>query len=109
MGGKQGIASEKLQALREWRESALFDDVERLVLTYAEHMTRTPAEVPDDVFAALRARFDDAQLVELSTAIAWENFRARFNRAFLVESDGLSEGAFCLVPRPGGARVTEAS
>lgn len=100
VGGKQGIASEKLQALGHWRESDAFNEEERLVLTLAEGMTRTPADVPDDVFAALRARFDDAQLVELSTSIAWENFRSRFNRVFAVESDGLSEGAFCLVPAP---------
>jgi hypothetical protein len=71
-------------------------------------MTRTPADVPDELFAALRARFDDAQLVELSTSIAWENFRSRFNRVFAVESDGLSEGAFCLVPQSTRANVTAA-
>jgi len=108
VGGELGIASDKLQALTHWRDSSVFNEEERLILTYAEHMTSTPANVPDDVFAGLRARFDDAQLVELSTAIAWENFRARFNRAFLVESDGLSEGAFCLVPAPQstGAKAT---
>jgi alkylhydroperoxidase family enzyme len=30
----------------------------------------------------LRRHFNEAQLVELATAIAWENYRGRFNRVF---------------------------
>jgi alkylhydroperoxidase family enzyme len=94
----QGIPVEKLQALTSPATSAALDDLEKLVVAFAEALTRTPASVGDELFAALRARFDDAQLVELTHAIAWENFRARFNRAFLVESDGLAEGSMCLLP-----------
>jgi len=32
-------------------------------------------------------------MVELTAAIAWENFRARFNRGFGIEAEGFSEGA----------------
>ena len=46
----------------------------------------------------LRQRFDEAQLVELVAAIAWENYRARFNRVFGVRSLGFCEGAFCALP-----------
>jgi alkylhydroperoxidase family enzyme len=98
VGRKQGIPVEKLQALPDWAASPLYDELERLTLGYAEAMTRTPADVPDELFAGLRAQFSDAQLVELTASIAWENYRARFNRAFLVESDGLAEGAVCLIP-----------
>ena len=49
-------------------------------------MSATPAEVTDAVFDALRAHFTDAQIVELAASIAMENYRARFNRAFGVES-----------------------
>jgi hypothetical protein len=30
--------------------------------------------------------------------IAWENFRARFNRGFDVADQGFSEGAYCALP-----------
>jgi hypothetical protein len=36
--------------------------------------------------------------VELAASIAWENYRARFNRVFGVRSSGFSEGAFCALP-----------
>jgi 4-carboxymuconolactone decarboxylase len=62
-------------------------------------MTRTPVEVPEALFTALREDFDDAQLVELTALIAWENYRARFNRALDIEAQGFaSEGGFCALP-----------
>jgi hypothetical protein len=36
-------------------------------------------------------------MVELASVIAWENFRARFNRGFGIESQGFSEGPACSV------------
>jgi 4-carboxymuconolactone decarboxylase len=68
------------------------------VLDYAAAMTRTPADVPEPLFEELRDHLDEAQMVELTAAIAQENFRARFNRPFGVEAAGFSEGAFCPLP-----------
>lgn len=61
-------------------------------------MTSTPVEVPDALFDQLKARFNPAQLVELTAAIAWENYRARFNHAFGIESANFGEGAVCALP-----------
>ena len=38
------------------------------------------------------------QMVELTSAIAWENYRARFDHAFGIEAEGFSAGAFCPLP-----------
>ena len=80
------------------RANQAFTDVEKLVLRLAVAMTRTPASVDDELFAALRREFSEPQLVELATAIAWENHRARFNRTFGVLAEGFSQGAFCPLP-----------
>ena len=40
----------------------------------------------------------EAQLVELTATIAWENYRARFDHAFGIGAEGYSEGAFCPMP-----------
>jgi len=61
-------------------------------------MTRTPVEVPEELFTRLRREFAEAQLVELTAAIAWENYRARFDHALGVEAQGFSEGASCPLP-----------
>jgi alkylhydroperoxidase family enzyme len=67
-------------------------------------MTATPVEVSDALFARLREKFTEAQLVELTASIAWENYRARFDHAFGIEAENFSEGAFCALP----ARATTA-
>jgi alkylhydroperoxidase family enzyme len=69
-------------------------------LRLAAGMTKTPASVDEELFAALRRQFSEPQLVELATAIAWENYRSRFNRAFGVLAEGFSEGAFCPLAEP---------
>lgn len=93
-----GVPEDKLLALPRHREADCFSELERLVIDYAEAMTRTPAEVTDELFCALREHFDEAQLVELTAAIAWENWRARFNWAFGIGAEGFREGAACPVP-----------
>ena len=58
------------------------------MLRFADRLTETPADVPEDLYAAVRTLFGEAGVVELASAIAWENYRARFNRAFEVEQEG---------------------
>ncbi len=50
-------------------------------------MSLTPASVTDEMFADAQNYFSEAQLVELGATIAMENYRARLNRMFLVESE----------------------
>ncbi len=95
-----GLAEEKLLALPQYESSTAFSELERQVLRYADALTATPAQVPQELFAALEAELGEAGLVELTAAIAWENYRARFNRAFEVEAEGFLEGAHCLLPAP---------
>jgi AhpD family alkylhydroperoxidase len=95
---RSGLTDEQLLALPHYRESGLFDDVEKLVLDYAVGMSRTPVEVPDELFDRLRERFDDAQIVELTHVIALENMRGRFNLALGIGSAGFSEGMVCALP-----------
>lgn len=68
--------------LPTFRESRRFSDLEKLALEYAEAMTRTPAEVPEELFRSLAARLTPRQMVEMTSAVALENFSARFNNAF---------------------------
>jgi alkylhydroperoxidase family enzyme len=93
-----GVSEEQLLELGRYEKSAAFDEQERAVLDLAVAMARTPTEVPAEVTERLRRHLDEAQLVELAASIAWEHFRARFNRAFGVQSAGFSEGASCVVP-----------
>ena len=53
-----------------------------------EGISSTPATVSDALFAEMQNHFSEEQIVELAATIAMENYRARMNRVFLVESEG---------------------
>ncbi len=61
-------------------------------------MSRTPAEVPDGLVAAMGRHLDDPQLVELTHIIAIENHRSRFTVAFGIGATAFSEGMVCARP-----------
>ena len=88
-----GASEDKIRQLPAWRESALFSPLERDALEYAEKITITGEKVADDLFARLRAHFSEAQIVELTAAVALENFRSKFNPALGIEAQG-----FCILP-----------
>jgi alkylhydroperoxidase family enzyme len=67
---------------------------ERAALAFAEAMTITGQKVTDELFAEARRHFSEAQVVELTAAVALENFRSKFNIALGIESQG-----FCVLPR----------
>jgi len=77
-----GVDPEVLAELPRFRESSLFTDLEKLALEYAEAMSATPARVPEELFRALEVQLSPEQMVELTAAVALENFSARFNQAF---------------------------
>ena len=89
MGSELDIPDEKILALDAYATSPWYDDVERLSLEYADCMTITGREVSDELFARLRAFYDDDALVELTATIAWEHASSTFNRALRVPSQGL--------------------
>jgi len=87
-----GADDDKVSEVPTWRESTRFSATERAALEYAEAMTITGQKVSDELFARLKAIFDDGQIVELTAAVALENFRSKFNVPLGVESQG-----FCVL------------
>jgi alkylhydroperoxidase family enzyme len=91
VGRKAGLSDEKLRAVLG-QDTSPFNDTERLVIELADAITDTPANVPDDLYARLGSQFSEEQLMQLGAQIAFENYRARWNRIFDVESDNLYQG-----------------
>ncbi|BBY37918.1 hypothetical protein MMAN_20520 [Mycobacterium mantenii] len=96
-----GITDEELLALADYQDASCFSDDDKLILQYATAISRTPVEVSDQLFAALRAHFDTAQLVALTHVIALGNLRARFNLALDIGSSGFSGNRVCALPETG--------
>ncbi len=97
MGRKAGLTDEKLLAVV--REDLFSDDPshaqlpfsrdELLVIELADAMVDTPSNISDDLYARLREKFSEEQLLQLAGQLAFENYRARLNRVFDVGSDEL--------------------
>lgn len=100
VGGKAGLDRTKIDAVIGARpmENGGFSERERLALEYADRVTATPIDVPDEFFERLRAAFTEREIVELTATIAHENYNSKFNRPLRIESNG-----FCEIPlRPSG-------
>lgn len=93
-----GVSERQLHELSRYETSDAFDEDERLALDLAVAMLGEPVEISDELRARLDARFTRTQLIELASYIAWEHYRARFNRALGVEPVGFSDGAVCVLP-----------
>ena len=91
MGRKAGLSDEKLRAVPGDDRTPL-NDTERLVIELADTLTDTPSNISDQLYARLRNQFSEEQPMQLGAQIAFENYRARWNRIFNVESDNLYQG-----------------
>ncbi|MDT5202801.1 MAG: hypothetical protein QOH34_4323, partial [Mycobacterium sp.] len=96
-----GLTDEELLALSDYQTATCFSDLDKLILEYATALSRTPVEVPDELFEGLRTHFDNAQLVGLTHIITLGNLRGRFNLALGIGASGFSEGRVCALPDTG--------
>lgn len=79
---KAGETDERLAAVAAWREAPYFTDAERSALALAEAATRLadrPDPVPDEVWDAVAARYDDKGRAAIVLMIAVTNLFNRLN------------------------------
>jgi len=89
VGSELGLSDEKIEALADYANSPLYNELERLVLEYADAITITGRDTSDELFERLRQAFSEDEIVELTAIIAWENSSSKFNRALRVPSQKL--------------------
>jgi alkylhydroperoxidase family enzyme len=70
----------------------LFSAAELAALQYAFEATQVGARVSDSTFAELKKHCDDREILELTVAVATENFYNRLNAPLEIESQG-----FCTI------------
>lgn len=71
---KQEADPRHLNAIAGWREAPFFSERERAAFRWAEIITATPhSDASDEEFAKLQALFTDAEIADLSFAIATIN------------------------------------
>ena len=94
-GGRAGLGRAKIEAALGMNESTDLSERERIALEYADRVSATPVDVPDEFFANLKRLFSDREIVELTAHIAHENYNAKENRPLRVVANN-----FCDIPLP---------
>lgn len=85
---------EKISHVLEFeRRPDLYSPLERAALQYALEATQVMARVRDTTFAELQKHFSEREILELTVAVATENFYNRLNAPLEIEAQG-----FCAVP-----------
>jgi alkylhydroperoxidase family enzyme len=90
---KNGIPDVEIAAVADFAGSPYFSAREKAALVYVDRMCDTPVSVTDDVFSGLRKHFNADQIVEITSAVAIENYRARFDHALGIESENFYEAS----------------
>lgn len=82
---KAGCTEQQVAGLKRG-EFGLFDTRERAALAYCDAMTRD-IRVQDATFAAVRAAFDDKEIVEITATVAAYNMVSRFLEAIQIDHE----------------------
>lgn len=82
-----GISDRGVEHLLDYQYHEELDDSDKAVVAYAIAVTKNPQRIRDREFNALRAHFDESQIVELTLRIALCGFFNRFNDALMIETE----------------------
>ncbi|HAW26475.1 MULTISPECIES: carboxymuconolactone decarboxylase family protein [Stutzerimonas] len=77
-----GETEQRIYALSAWRETPFFTERERAALAWAEANTLLPNGIEQALFDEVRQQFSEAQLANLTLAIATINAWNRFGVSF---------------------------
>lgn len=79
-----GLDDARLEAVVDYRGSPLFSEAERVALDYAIAAASQPNAVTDELFARMKAHWTDAQIVEITAAVALNGFLNRWSDSLAV-------------------------
>jgi len=82
-----GYSEEKIEALKSWQVSELFDPLERALLAYTDALVLAHGRVDDGVFDALKAHLDDEAILEFTYITMMYSMHAVISRALHLEYD----------------------
>ncbi len=90
----EGVPPDAVTQLPSWDHPQL-EEVDRIVVMYANLVTTQAGRIREDMFRQLRAHFSESQIVELTLRIALAGFFNRFNDALQID-DGRAAAELAL-------------
>jgi uncharacterized peroxidase-related enzyme len=84
LGKKAGLNDRQVAETVDYESSDAYDDIQREVMRYAEQVTRH-INVDDALFASLKKKLGDRQIVELAMTVGIANFTNRVTETLRME------------------------
>jgi len=84
----RGLDASKLKWVLAFRERPEYSPAERAALEYAWEATQVTARVSDETYATLTRFYTEREIIELTVAVATENFFNRLTGPLNIESQG---------------------
>ncbi len=83
---RSGLTEEQVSELATYDSSSVYSPLEKLVLRYADELTRT-VRTSDEIMAELKMNLSEADIVELTVTVGLANLTNRFNMSLLTDPD----------------------
>jgi AhpD family alkylhydroperoxidase len=83
-GRKAGLDERHVNETESYSDNAIYDDIQRDALQYADEVTRNVV-VSDDLVERLKGKLSDRELVELAATVALANFTNRISETLRLE------------------------
>ncbi len=87
----EGLSEATIDRLPDTANAPDLDETDKLVVEYTIAVTENAQRIPERQFQRLRARFSEAEIVELTLRIALCGFFNRFNDALQIDNE-LADG-----------------
>jgi uncharacterized peroxidase-related enzyme len=88
---RTGATKEQVAQLLDF-EAGPYTDREKAALRFGLQMTRDSNRVPESTFTALRAHFQEGEIVEIAAVVGLFAYFNRFNNAFALDPTKPGEG-----------------
>jgi uncharacterized peroxidase-related enzyme len=85
-GLRVGVTEQQIQEIGNYTTSDAFGPLEKLVLRYAEELTRT-ARSSEEIVSELKKSLSESDIVELNLTIGTANLTNRFNMSLMTDPD----------------------
>ena len=103
LGSSVGLSDEELSYLNGWSDAPVFDETDRLVLSYTDSITND-VRCDDAMWDRLTARFSQTEIFELAFAVGLAALVNRIHATFQTDVDERTSGRVDAMDLPEGIR-----
>ena len=86
LGRSVGLSKEKVEQLRLWRESPVYNDEEKLILEYTEELVKN-IRITDELYSRVSERFTEKEIIDICFTSGISGIINRIHGTFQTDVD----------------------